>query len=135
MPDQPRLPGTLAAPPPAARSTDEPVYVISVVATLVGVHAQTLRHYERQGLIEPARSGGRVRLYSDRDVERLRLIIYLSSELGINLAGVEQILEMRDRIEQLEGQVSDLQADMRMVRGYLLEDQRRRTGKSGERAT
>jgi MerR family transcriptional regulator/heat shock protein HspR len=117
--------------PPAVCSTAEPVYVISVVAQLLGVHAQTLRHYERIGLLEPARSGGNVRLYSDRDVERLRLIIYLTGQLGINLAGVEQILEMRDKIGQLETEVNDLKADMRMVRGYLLEDQARRSSGPG----
>ena len=71
---------------------DEPCYVISVAARLVNLHPQTLRYYEREGLIEPARSSGNVRLYSTRDIERLRRIVRLTGELGINLAGVEVIV-------------------------------------------
>lgn len=104
------------------RPRDEPVYVISVVAELIGVHAQTLRHYERVGLIVPRRSSGNVRRYSDRDVERLRAIVRLTSELGINLSSVELILEMRDHIEHLQAEVDGLKAEMRQVRGYLLVD-------------
>jgi len=103
----------------------EPVFVISVTAELVGVHAQTIRHYERVGLVEPARSEGNIRLFSRRDVQRLRAIVYLTSRLGINLAGVEAILDLRRRIDDLESQVADLQSDLRRISGYLLEDSRR----------
>ncbi len=103
----------------------EPVYVISIVADMVGVHAQTLRHYERVGLVVPARSDGNIRLYSQRDVERLTAIVKLVNELGLNLAGVEAILNLRRRIEELQHEVDDLEAELRAWRGYLLEDRRR----------
>jgi MerR family transcriptional regulator, heat shock protein HspR len=103
-------------------ASPDPVYVISVAAQLVGVHAQTLRHYERLGLIVPARSGGGIRLYSARDVTRLRAIVRLTEELGLNLAGVEVLLNLHQRINALEGEVDALRAELRMMRGYLLED-------------
>ena len=83
---------------------DEPLYYISVVAKMVELHPQTLRHYERLGLVVPQRSGGNIRLYSDRDVERLQKINRLTSELGINLAGAEVILRLLDRIDELQQQ-------------------------------
>lgn len=101
---------------------DEPVYAISVVAELVGVHAQTLRHYERIGLIVPARSSGNVRRYSGRDVRRLRAIVRLRSEHGLSLTGVEALMDLRRRIEDLEAEVEDLRREMRLFRGFLLED-------------
>jgi MerR family transcriptional regulator/heat shock protein HspR len=107
------------------RADDEPVYVISVTAERVGVHAQTLRHYERIGLVAPKRSGGNIRLYSERDVERLRLIVRLTGELGVNLAGVEVILNMRRRMKELQSEIERLRADLRAERGYLLEDRSR----------
>jgi MerR family transcriptional regulator/heat shock protein HspR len=106
-------------------ASGDPVYVISVAAALVGVHAQTLRHYERLGLIEPARSGGNIRLFSERDVVRLRSIVRLTDELGLNLAGVEVLLGLHQRIAELEREVEGLKAELRQLRGYLLEDQRR----------
>ena len=112
-------------------ANDEPVYVISVAADLVGVHAQTLRHYERVGLIEPARSGGNIRLFSERDVLLLRAITLLTANLGVNLAGVEMILDLRRQVEDLQVQVDDLQSDLRAIRGYLLEDHRRRAAGEG----
>jgi len=77
---------------------ETPVYVISVAAKLVGVHAQTLRLYEREGLVEPSRSGNR-RLYSEKDIGRLRYICYLTREKGVNLSGVKIILEIYDNGE------------------------------------
>jgi MerR family transcriptional regulator/heat shock protein HspR len=74
---------------------ETPVYVISVAAKLVGVHAQTLRLYEREGLVEPSRSGNR-RLYSENDIRRLRYICYLTRQRGVNLSGVRIILELYD---------------------------------------
>jgi MerR family transcriptional regulator, heat shock protein HspR len=91
---------------------DRPLYVISVAAELVDMHPQTLRLYERKGLIEPSRSAGKTRLYSQRDVEHLREIRRLTQELGVNLAGVEEIIRLRRRLDtlqdQMEGRVGEL---------------------------
>ncbi len=76
------------------------MYVISIAARLVNMHPQTLRYYERAGLINPTRSGGGIRLYSQRDIDRLRKISRLTDELGVNLAGVEVILRLTDSLEQ-----------------------------------
>ena len=85
-------------------SKDRPVYVISVAAELVEMHPQTLRLYERKGLIRPKRSAGKTRLYSERDIERLREIRRLTQELGVNLAGVEEIMRLREELEKLQSQ-------------------------------
>jgi MerR family transcriptional regulator/heat shock protein HspR len=86
---------------PATGMRERPAVFIGVVAEITRVHPQTLRHYERIGLVTPGRSRGNVRLYSQEDIERVRLIQRLTNELGVNLAGVEVILNMRDRHEQL----------------------------------
>ncbi|MER3536376.1 MAG: MerR family transcriptional regulator, partial [Thermus sp.] len=95
---------------------DRPVYVISVAAELVEMHPQTLRLYERKGLIKPRRSGGKTRLYSERDIERLREIRRLTQELGVNLAGVEEIMRLRSELEALqarfEAEVARLKAEL-----------------------
>ena len=80
---------------------NEPLFVISVAARLVKMHPQTLRKYEREGLIEPSRTQGNLRLYSDRDIERLRQVKYLVEELGLNLAGVQIVLDMTRRLREL----------------------------------
>lgn len=87
----------------------EPRYRIGVVAAMVQLHPQTIRYYEAIGLIAPRRVRGRIRLYSDRDVERLRQIVELT-RLGVNLAGVEIILRMREQIAALQGEVERLRA-------------------------
>lgn len=96
---------------------DKPLYVISVAAELVDMHPQTLRLYERKGLIEPSRSAGKTRLYSPRNIEQLRDIRRLTQELGVNLAGVEEIIRLRRRLDQLqsnmEGRISDLHDQLR----------------------
>ncbi len=96
---------------------DKPLYVISVAAELVDMHPQTLRLYERKGLIEPSRSAGKTRLYSQRNIEQLREIRRLTQELGVNLAGVEEIIRLRDRLDQLqstmEGRITNLQGQLR----------------------
>ncbi len=84
---------------------DEPLYVISVAARMVGLHAQTLRYYERAGLIAPARSDGNRRYYSVRDLEMLRRIKTLMDDMGMNLAGAEVVLRLTERISELEQQV------------------------------
>jgi len=91
-------------------------FVISVAARLVGVHEQTLRYYERAGLVEPARSKGRIRLYSLHDLERVRQIRRLTDEMGVNLAGVEVIMRLTDRIRVLEEHINELEAEVRRVR-------------------
>lgn len=91
---------------------DEPCYVISVVSRMVGVNAQTLRYYERIELVEPSRSGGNIRLYSQRDIERLRRIKTLVYDMGVNAAGVDVILRLTDQIQQLEGTVEVLRMEL-----------------------
>ena len=91
---------------------DEPRYVISVSAQLLQVHPQTLRLYEREGLVEPRRSRGGIRLYSDRDIERLRMMQRLTAELGVNLAGAEVILNMREIILELHTQLAVLRQEL-----------------------
>jgi MerR family transcriptional regulator/heat shock protein HspR len=76
--------------------------MISVVSEMLGIHPQTLRIYEREGFIKPKRSGGNTRLYSEEDVEKLEMILRLTRELGVNLAGVEVILSMREKMEQMQ---------------------------------
>lgn len=90
----------------------ESCYVISIAARMIGVHAQTLRYYERAGLVEPSRSEGNKRLYSPRDIERLRQIKTLVDDLGVNLAGVEVILRMLDRMSEMEQQIRRLEAEV-----------------------
>ena len=87
---------------------DEPIYVISVAARLLQVHPQTLRYYERAGLLKPTRSSGKIRLYSQREIERLRKIQRLTNELGVNLAGVEIIIKMRRRMFGMQQQIEEL---------------------------
>ena len=84
-----------------------PRYLISVVADMFDVHPQTLRTYEREGLVRPARSQGNTRLYSDEDVARIELVLRLTKELGVNLAGVEVVLNMRERMERMQREVAE----------------------------
>ncbi len=91
---------------PGRRRRAEPKYVmISVVAERYGIHPQTLRLYEREGLIKPARSSGNTRLYDDEAIRRLEIILTLTRDLGVNLAGVEVILNMKERMDQMQGEV------------------------------
>ncbi len=90
----------------------EPCYVISVAARILGVHAQTLRYYERAGMIEPSRSAGNRRLYSTEDIDRLRRIKTLIDDLGVNLAGVEVILRMGERMAEMENRMRRLEAEI-----------------------
>jgi MerR family transcriptional regulator, heat shock protein HspR len=99
---------------------DEPCYVISVAARMVGMHAQSLRNYERIGLIRPSRSRGRVRLYSQSDVERLKHIQCLIRDLGVNLAGVEVIIRMNERIRQMEKEMQQLRQELQQYRDRVL---------------
>jgi MerR family transcriptional regulator/heat shock protein HspR len=92
------------------------VYIISVAAELAGVHPQTLRIYERKGLLRPKRTSGNTRRYSDRDIERLRLIQQLTQQQGVNLAGVKLIMEMQAEIEALRERVGELERQLRLAR-------------------
>jgi MerR family transcriptional regulator/heat shock protein HspR len=87
--------------------------MISVAAELVGMHPQTLRIYEQRGLVRPQRTAGNTRLYSDRDVERLRLIQRLTTELGLNLAGVERVLAMEDELQRMRRRLERMEQEMR----------------------
>jgi MerR family transcriptional regulator, heat shock protein HspR len=92
---------------------ERPRYMISVAADLVGMHPQTLRMYEAKGLVRPGRTPGGTRLYSDADVERLRLIQRLTTELGLNLAGVEHVLRMQDELNRLRGRMERMERELR----------------------
>ena len=91
---------------------DEPVFQISIVSRMVGIHQQTIRQYERVGLIQPARSGGNTRLFSHEDVERLRQVVRLVSDLGVNLAGAEVILRMGRQIEELRAELETVRQEL-----------------------
>ena len=88
-------------------------YMISVAAELVGKHPQTLRIYEQKGLVRPKRTAGNTRLYSDLDLERLRLIQRLTTELGLNLAGVEHVLRLEDQLKKMQTRFDRLEREMR----------------------
>ena len=92
---------------------DRPRYMISVAAELVGMHPQTLRIYEQKGLVRPQRTAGNTRLYSDADVERLRVIQRLTNELGLNLAGVERVLGMEDELQRMRRRLERMEHEMR----------------------
>ncbi|MFC1984919.1 MerR family transcriptional regulator [Chloroflexota bacterium] len=91
---------------------DAPRYVISVAARILGVQSYTLRYYEKIGIIEPSRSKGNIRLYSERDIARLRQAKTLMSDLGINLAGIEVILRMVQRMTELQQQIEELESEL-----------------------
>ena len=96
---------------------NKPLYVISIVSEMLELHPQTLRQYERMGLVTPSRTMGNTRLYSDEDIERLKFIITLSKDMGVNLAGVEIILNMREQIEALQTQLEGMKEYIRQKMG------------------
>lgn len=95
----------------------EPLFVISVAARLVEMHPQTLRKYEREGLIAPSRTSGNLRLYSDQDIERLRQVKYLVEERGLNLAGVQLALELTRELQRLRNTLDTSDATTREMAG------------------
>jgi MerR family transcriptional regulator, heat shock protein HspR len=95
------------------RPDDRPRYMISVAADLVGMHPQTLRIYETKGLVRPRRTPGNTRLYSESDLERLKLIQRLTTQLGLNLAGVETVLRLEDEVQKLHLRMERLERQMR----------------------
>jgi len=94
----------------------EPCYVISVAARMVGVQTYTLRYYERIGIIEPSRSRGNIRLYSERDIARLRRVKTLMDDMGVNLAGVEVVMRVMQQILELQSHVQELEAELDRLR-------------------
>jgi len=99
------------------------LFMISVVSEMLGIHPQTLRLYEREGFIKPKRSVGNTRLYSEEDVEKLEMVLRLTRELGVNLAGVEVILSMREKMEQMQ---REMEETIRQLRDELAREIRRR---------
>lgn len=99
---------------------EEPAFIISVAARMLGVHAQTLRYYERMGLIAPSRSRGRIRLYSQADINRIRQVQRLIDSLGVNLAGAEVIIDMGAKLRALEQENSILRAELQRLRDRRL---------------
>jgi MerR family transcriptional regulator, heat shock protein HspR len=92
---------------------DRPRYMISVAAELVGMHPQTLRIYEQKGLVRPQRTSGNTRLYSEADLERLKLIQRLTTELGLNLAGVEMVIGLEDQMNRMQRRMERMEREMR----------------------
>jgi MerR family transcriptional regulator/heat shock protein HspR len=95
-----------------AKSKSKAAYMISSVAEQYEIHPQTLRLYEREGLLKPSRSEGNTRLYTDGDLERLEVILHLTRDLGVNLAGVEIILNMREKMDQMQSQIQEFVASL-----------------------
>jgi len=96
-------------------SYDEPVYLISVVANMLDIHPQTLRQYEREGLVEPSRTQGRMRLYSQRDIDRMKLILRLTRQMGVNLAGVDIVLQLKEQIDEMQAEIDQLREELSKV--------------------
>lgn len=105
------------------RDKHRPVYMIGIAAELAGVHPQTLRIYERKQLVEPQRTSGNTRLYSEADIERLRLIQELTQDEGINLAGVVRILELEDERDRLIAEVDEVREEIRAMKRAAIEAQ------------
>ena len=95
---------------------DEPVYLISIVAKILEIHPQTLRQYERENLICPSRSNGRIRLYSQRDIDKIKLILRLTRELGVNLAGVDIILRLKENVDEMEKTIAVLRHEVQTAK-------------------
>jgi len=102
-------------------SYDEPVYLISVVATMLDIHPQTLRQYEREGLVEPSRTQGRMRLYSQKDIDRMKLILRLTRQMGVNLAGVDIVLQLKEQIDTMQSEIDLLRNELSKVNSSTCE--------------
>lgn len=96
-------------------SYDEPVYLISVVATILDIHPQTLRQYEREGLVTPSRTQGRMRLYSQRDIDRMKMILRLTRQMGVNLAGVDVVLKLKETMDEMQSEIDQLRGELSKV--------------------
>ncbi len=95
---------------------EEPVYLISVVAKVLSIHPQTLRQYEREGLIEPSRTEGRMRLYSQKDIDKIKMILRLTRDLGVNLAGVDIVLQFKAQIDEMEKELEQMKRELSILR-------------------
>ena len=104
---------------------ERPRYMISVAAELVGMHPQTLRMYEQKGLVRPQRTAGNTRLYSEADLERLRLIQRLTGELGLNLKGVEAVLGLEEQLQRMQARMERLEREMREAVAQVHKEYRR----------
>ncbi len=96
-------------------SYDEPVYLISVVSSMLDIHPQTLRQYEKEGLIEPSRTQGRMRLYSQRDIDKIKFVLQLTRKMGINLAGVDVILKLKEQMDIMSNEIKELREELTKV--------------------
>lgn len=94
-------------------SFEEPVYTIGVVSNMLGIHPQTLRHYEKEGLLSPFRTAGNTRFYSQKNIDDLHLILRLTKELGVNLAGIDIILQLRRQLEAANNEIKALQETLK----------------------
>jgi len=94
---------------------DEPVYLISIVSSMLNIHPQTLRQYERDGLIKPSRTQGRMRLYSQRDIDKMKMILRLTRDLGVNIAGIDVILRLKEQMEEMELEIERLKNELNSV--------------------
>lgn len=99
---------------------NEPVYLISAVAEILNIHPQTLRQYEREGLIKPSRTNGKIRLYSQKDIDHIKYVLTLTRELGINLAGVDLILQLNEKIEDLENEILSYKRKLKDINKFGL---------------
>ncbi len=90
----------------------EPVYLISVVANMLSIHPQTLRQYEREGLVKPSRTQGSMRLYSQCDIDRMKMILRLTRDMGVNLAGVDVVLRLKEQMDQMEQELEQLKNEL-----------------------
>ena len=97
-------------------SYDEPVYLMSVVAKILAIHPQTLRQYEREGLIAPGRTVGKMRLYSQRDIDKIKMILRLTRDLGVNLAGVDIILRLKDKLDDQDKEIEALHLNLEKLK-------------------
>lgn len=97
-------------------SYDEPVYLISVVAKILSIHPQTLRQYEREGLVAPGRTDGKMRLYSQRDIDKIKTILRLTRDLGVNLAGVDIIMRLKDKLDEQDREIEELRLNLEKLK-------------------
>lgn len=104
----------------AADADEQPIYVISIAARLVGMHQQTLRYYERAGLVEPKRTNGNIRMYSNSDIQKIRLIQRWIDDFGVNLAGAEIMMRMSAQIRALQEELSATRAELDRLRSTRL---------------
>jgi MerR family transcriptional regulator/heat shock protein HspR len=100
----------------------KPRYVISIAARMIGIEAHTLRYYESLGLVQPERSSGNIRLYSEEDIDRLRYIKALMSDCGVNLAGVEVALKLMRRMKEMQQQLEEMERKVKMIGDTEIED-------------